>query len=153
MKVLYRKPTPEQRKKLFSDTVLPRGVRTSAFEYVLRQMGVSGAILNQTTIQVYIKGIVPNGAAGQPKPSLVPSYSFQIYIAEYVLKDREELSHTVAHELKHIVQWIRIIERDGYVKAMKPLKWDEVNCERAGRRFRSVPFFRFDREDFKIALP
>ncbi len=153
MKVLYRKPTPEERKKLFNDIVLPHGVRPSAFEYVLRRMGVSGAILDQTTIRVCIKGIVPKGCVFQPKPLLFPDYSFEIYITEYILKDREELNNTVAHELKHIAQWMRLIERDGCIQVMKPGKWDEVNCSRAGRRFSSVPFFRFDREDFKIALP
>jgi len=123
--------------------ILPQGVRSDVFEQVLRDMNVEQDVLDRMLIVVGFAFIVPLGVFFTRVGN---EHTFEIYLNECLLENPERIGRVVAHELKHLATEISKPHtgRPNRSKGIKSLKWEEVNCERAGKRFSSSSFFVFD---------
>ena len=128
-----------QKNTLHTDRIPPHGISADIFKEVLFKMRVSRDVLDRIVLRIEFRYMVPKGlfvARGE--------YEFEIYINELLLDNTQQLNWTTAHELKHLTYEVLKPKRTRTDKKRKgPYKWEEVNCERAGRRFRGEPFFLF----------
>ncbi len=109
--------------------------RIDMFEKALLGMRVPPERLAQMTIMVDFRDMIRDGTMQTINEN-------EFIICLRVLRIKWTLSETVAHELKHIAIEVlspKRFRKDG--KKRGPYKWEEVNCNRAEKRWGKLEYF------------
>lgn len=135
MKVLLQSYNDRGMPILKASQVKPR---KEVFEQALSGMKVPQEVIDRITILIEFRFMIPDGGM-----VILGNDKFHIYLRSQQTW-RCTLNEVVAHELKHVAIEIKRPKRfrtDG--KKRGPYKWEEINCERAERRWGHLEFFTF----------
>lgn len=111
--------------------------REDVFVQALLGMRVPWEVIDKITIVIEFINMIPDGAM-----VLLEENKFGIYLR--IKRVRSSFNETVAHELKHVAVEIlrpKKDRKDG--KKNGPYKWEEVNCNRAEKKWGRLDYFEF----------